>query len=197
MEKFVNHLARVLAVFAALSTVVLMVAIAIDVVARNVFNQSIPGMIELSETSLVFAVFLGLAVAGATNEHVRVTLLTDMLRPKIAQKIRLIAWVLSSLTLVWLTYVTVLRAIQAVSEGESRMGLMAWPLWPARLAIPVGLFALLLVAIVNVGRALKGREPMGDNLLESLENDANYRPAETADASPSPEMVLNNSTGKV
>lgn len=195
MEKFVTGIARVLAVLAALSTVTLMLAIAVDVVARNVFNQSIPGMIELSETSLVFAVFLGLALAGANNEHVKVTLFTDRLGPKTAHRLRFVAWALSSVTLVWLIYATALRAAHAVAEGESRMGLMSWPLWPARLAIPVGLAALLLIAIVNVGRALKGLKPLGNDLLESLDSDPNYQPAESLDFKPMPQMATVDSSG--
>ena len=161
MEKFIRRLSLFLAVLAAGSIVVMVVAIALDVLVRNATGASLPGMIEVAETSLVISVFFGMALAGVNGEHVAVTLLTDRLNEIWAGRANIFAWSMSCVVIVWMLYATTQRAIDSTQMSEERFGLIRWPLYPMRWVIVVGLAVLMLVALVNLIRTLKGNSPMG------------------------------------
>lgn len=161
MERFIRILASALGIMATLATLVMMIAIAIDVVFRALYNRSVPGVLEISETALVTAVFLGLAYTGATNSHIAVDLLTERLPARVTRWVLTVAWGLSSVFLGWITYATFVRATAAFGARETRMGLVAWPIWPARWIIVVGLAAMLLVSLVNFVRTARGKEVLG------------------------------------
>lgn len=72
------------------------------------------------------------------------------------------AWVLAAGILGWLVYASFLRATDSLGRGEVRMGLVSWPLWPARWIIVIGLAAFLLVAVVNIVRLVRGEHLMGE-----------------------------------
>lgn len=48
------------------------------------------------------------------------------------------------------------------------MGLIAWPLYPSRWIIVVGVAAMLLVALINVGRTIRGHEVLGADSTEQV-----------------------------
>lgn len=158
MEKLIVRISQVMGTLAALAIVVLMVAIVIDVVFRYTTGASVPAMVELAESSLIAAVFLGLAWGGVTGSHVAVTLVADRLSPAANRVLAIIVWGASSFFLAWMTYATTLRAISATQRREIRMGLVQWPMWPLRWVIVIGVAMLCLVCVANTVRALRSRE---------------------------------------
>jgi len=160
MEKATIRLGRTLAIISALSIVTLMLAITVDVVFRFISRSSLPGLIELAESSLVIAVFFGLAWAGLRGEHVSVTLLSDRLGSRANHVLDLVVWTLASLFLTWMLYATTVRAISSTEAGEERFGLVRWPLYPLRWVIVIGIAAFLIVAITNLVRVLGGKQPI-------------------------------------
>nr|NLD40386.1 TRAP transporter small permease [Actinomycetales bacterium] len=177
MERIVRSLTSTFGVIATLATVVMMVAITIDVFCRTLYQKSVPGILEISETALVAAVFLGMSYTGATNSHIQIDLLTERLPARVRQVVVTIAWTFTSAFLVWATYATTTRAMKSTAEGEIRMGLVNWPIYPARWIIAIGFAAMLVVAIVNVIRTARGQEVLGFASPEQLA-DAPVRPFE-------------------
>lgn len=171
MKRFVLGTSSFLGVLATLATVTMMVAITVDVIARGVSGASIPGVLELGETVLVAAVFLGLAHTGATNGHIAVDLVTDRLPRRASRWVVAFGWSSTAVILLWLAYATGVRALESTEKNESRMGLVNWPLWPARWLIVVGLVAMLLVAVVNVARLVRGKEVLGYQSFETTVTD--------------------------
>lgn len=162
MEKMAERISNPLGILASASTIILMIGISADVVYRNVWGRSIPGVLELSESALVATVFFGLAYAGTSGSHVAVDLLVTRLPRRVALWTTLCAWVLGAGILVWLTYASFLRAVGSLERGEVRMGLVSWPLWPARWFIVIGFAAFLLVAVVNIMLLVRGKQLMGE-----------------------------------
>lgn len=171
LDRITKAVATPLGVLASLSTIVMMLGISAEVVYRNLKGRSIPGVLELSETALVATVFLGLAYAGVTGSHIAVDLLISRLPARLAHGVVLVSWTLSSVTLAWLTYASFGRATDSLERGEVRMGLVNWPLWPARWFIVIGFAALLLVALVNIVHLLRGRPLLGDERPLLSENE--------------------------
>lgn len=171
MERFVIGLSRAMGVIAASAIVVLMGAIVTDVVTRYLTGASMPAMVELSESALVVSIFFGLAWAGATGAHVSVTLVTDRLAAPVNRILATAVWVLSSLFVAWLGFATYGRAMNATARGETRMGIVEWPMWPLRWVIVAGFLALLSVCLVNLLRVLRGREILPTQLEEHPRRD--------------------------
>lgn len=171
MKKFVLGTSSFLGVLATLATISMMIFITIDVVVRTTSGASVPGVLELSETVLVAAVFLGMAYTGATNGHIAVDLVTDRIPKQISRWVVAVGWTLTCVILAWMLYATGVRAIDSLQSNETRMGLVNWPLWPARWFIVIGLFAMLLIAIANVVRILRHTEVLGYQEFETIVTD--------------------------
>lgn len=161
MDKVARAIATPLGILASISTIIMMVGICAEVVYRNVQGRSIPGVLELSESALVATVFFGLAYAGTTGSHIAVDLLVSRLPKRVAQSLMVVAWVLSAAVLAWLTTANIARATSSLERGEIRMGLVNWPLWPARWFIVIGLAAFCVVALANIVNLVRGAAPMG------------------------------------
>ena len=158
MEKLVVRISQVMGTLAALAIVVLMVAIVIDVVVRYTTGSSVPAMVELAESSLIMAVFFGLAWGGVTGGHVAVTIVADRFSRTVSRMLAILVWGGSSAFLGWFTYATTLRAISATQRKEIRMGLVQWPMWPMRWVIVLGLAMLCLVCVANTVRSLRAQQ---------------------------------------
>lgn len=161
MERAVIAASRVFGILGALAVVLMMVAIVLDVVTRWITGASLPAMVEISETSLVISIFLGLSWAAVTGAHVSVSLLTDRLGEVAGRVTSLIAWVLCTVMAAWFTWGTGIRALSATERNEIRMGLVQWPIWPLRWVIAVGFLILTLVCIANVLRIVGNRRLLG------------------------------------
>lgn len=201
MERFIKSIASALGILATLATLVMMVSIAIDVVFRLLYNRSLPGVLEISETALVTAVFLGLSYTGVTNSHIAVDLLTERLGKPVLRWVLSLAWAISTAYLVWILWATTTRAISSFGYGETRMGLVAWPIWPARWIIVVGLAAMLLVSVANLIRTVRGNEVLGadgdERMKDSPQHPYEYVTGTTANTGTLEAIQLANREGSL
>lgn len=155
MRGVLDRISSVLAIVGALAAVVLMLGITTDVGNRFVTGGSVMGLLELMETSMVFMVFLGMAYAERTGTHVRMTLVTSYSPVRIAAAMRVVGTTCAVLVVFWMAWHTGKQGINSFARGEVQMGLMQWPLWPARLVIPVGMFFLGLQLLFRLGDSAK------------------------------------------
>lgn len=155
-----------LAALASVATLLIMVAVTVDVASRNFLGKSVPGLLEMSESALVATVFLGLAYAGATNAHVSVDLLTDRLPQRAARRLAGVVWLLVAAMMVWYVYATFDRAVSSTASLEITQGLMEWPVWPVRWILVIGYLTFLLVALVNSYLSFMNEPLLGEDETE-------------------------------
>ncbi|KDA05465.1 hypothetical protein DC31_16090 [Microbacterium sp. CH12i] len=164
LEGVITTVEPVTRALASIGVIILMAATVIDVVSRTATGKGLPGVIEITEIILVAMVFLAMTTAGRDGQHIRVVLLTDRVPDAMARVLRSIGLVLSLGVVVWLIIATIDKAITAVRTAEYRFGLISVPVWPARVAIPIGLICLgvvllfLLVAQIAKSTSVVGRE---------------------------------------
>jgi len=158
----VEKMAVPLGALSSLSTIVMMVAISVDVIARNTTGEPIPGLLELSEMALVATVFLGISYAGTTNAHVSVDLLTSKLPVRTSRFLSGLMWLLGSGMVVWFIAATFDRAMQSTEMSEVTLGLVVWPIWPARWLIVIGFVAFLIVALANTYLSFRNEPLLGE-----------------------------------
>ncbi len=155
-------------VFVGLGTfciIALISLVFIDVLARNIFNKPIPGVMEVTEHWLMVPMaFVGIWWAGLKNEHVRVTILTEVLGSKSRLVAELIVGVCAVMFLLLMSWIGLEVAIESYQDGEYA-GAFKIITWPVRFVAAFGLFsfacviALRLYTIVKAGRA---EEPSSD-----------------------------------
>lgn len=157
VERVFNGISTVLAIIGTAAILVVMVAIGADVIKRELTGRSIVGVLELTEVLMVIFIFLGLAEAQRRDMHVQFGAVTAMLPPRVARYLEIVGALASIAYVGWMAYATLGRAIDSVQIREYRFGLIEVPIWPARIAIPLGLAALLLQLALHLYRLASPR----------------------------------------
>lgn len=170
-RRMIHRCTELLALASVTLIVVILMAIVADVVRRSTSGKSVPGVVEWAEVAMVMIVFLALGYAERQRAHVSMTLVVRALRPRIAAVINSIGLLLVLGVVAWMVYVTADRAFTAFEAREFRFGLVRVPVWPARIALAVGLLAYLLeltVRTVDTVRAAfaKDSPPLVDDEVD-------------------------------
>lgn len=173
LRRAVHATTQVLAFLAVLCIVIMLVAIVADVTRRSLAGQSVEGVVELGEVMMVAIVFLGLGFAETRGAHVSMTLLVRKLPSRTAAIVNGLGLLLVVVVVGWMVWVTADRALASFEVKEYRFGLVRVPVWPARIAIAVGLAAyfleLLFRLLDDIQAALgKGPGPVADDGLDAV-----------------------------
>lgn len=131
----------------AICVVIIALATVADVAGREIFGSPIAGVVELCSVLLVMVVFLSFGAAQLEGAHIRVTLLTDRLPGRWQYWINVGVLILCSIFLLALVWISLERAVDSVSVGEQRFGLIRIPIWPARITVVVG-WLIWLIALL-------------------------------------------------
>lgn len=132
------------------TVLVLMLLTTADVVKRSVVGSSVRGVIEITEVALVITVFLGMVGAEVSGAHIRTSVLIDRLRYRIGGIVSMACLLPCIWVTAWITWETALKAQHSYEFGEYRFGLLSVPIWPARVAIALGMAALTLALVARV-----------------------------------------------
>jgi TRAP-type C4-dicarboxylate transport system permease small subunit len=177
LERAVVKVEPPVRVAAGLGVLALMLLTVVDITVRTAAGAGVAGVIEITEVTLVVAVYLGMMTAGRDGHHIRVGLLTDRLPLEAARVLRIIGLATALVIVGWLIWTTGAKALISIETHEFRFGLISVPIWPARLAIPIGLLGLFLVLLQQVLAQIARRETtLGreqqpfEELLESPED---------------------------
>lgn len=155
----IHAITRLLAFAAVLCVVFMLVAIVADVVRRALAGESVEGVVELGEVMMVAITFLGLAYAESRGAHVSMTLLVRKLPLRLAAAVNALGLAVVVGVVGWMVYVTTDRALMSIDLQEYRFGLVRIPVWPARIAVAVGLaayFLELVLRLIDQFRAVGG-----------------------------------------
>ena len=134
--------------------VFMMFSVVAHVTGRYVFNQPIKGIEEANELALVIMVFLGLAFTQSRKRHVEIELVTSRLRPRAREILGILSALIVLGVMILFTVETAKAAIHSIEVGEYRFGATRFPIWPSRIALPVGGFLFCLYVIGDLARRL-------------------------------------------
>ena len=150
---------RLALVSAAVLLAIMLLTVA-DVTGRYVLNRPIRGAIEISMQMMSYVVFLCLAYTLVKGAHVRISLALDSLPQRLRIQAEVIAGLCLCGLLVW------------GSWAQFRDSWVVWelmpaaidiPWWPAKLAMPIGFFAMafqfsayLLSHLIELARLPRG-----------------------------------------
>ena len=154
-------LARALAALACLALALMMLHVTADVALRTLAGQPLTGTIEtVSYYYMVLAVFLPLAWVERRGEHIRVDLFVQLLPAGAQLALYLFACLLGALFFGAMAWQSTLDALRATRGLETIMSNYLFYIWPARWALPLGLWAAVLAVLANAARALTRRQAL-------------------------------------
>jgi TRAP-type C4-dicarboxylate transport system permease small subunit len=153
MRDYLLILDRVLLWTATVALIAIMLLTVVSVTGRYVFSAPIPDDLVFSEMLLVVAVFLPLAYVQRKNEHVNVTLFTDLLPLRWQQVCELVGLAIGCVFFGTLAAATFTDFQQAWDVGAYVDGPLKLPEWPSRFAVFFGItmFFVRLVRDFFVG----------------------------------------------
>ncbi len=161
VERFENFLIR-LGVISGFATLLITLIVVIDVAGRAFFNSPLHSGVEISELLLVTLVFLGLSAAQQQRQNFALEIVTRHLPPRLQTLIEMIGYILCLAIVVLLAWPSTKQAFAAFERGEAGFGIVAFPIWPARFVLAVGLWLLALQFLCDIYRLATGTaRPIG------------------------------------
>lgn len=160
MRVALDKLSLGLAVLASVAIFVMMLTMTGDAIARK-FVGSIPGAFNTSTALLAIAMFLPQAYVQMRRAHVSIDIITNRLSPKTQAILGGIAAVLGVFAFGLLTWAGWQKAWDATILKEAWVGIINYPAWPFRWAIPLGtgVFTLQLISTaIDEFRKLTGKQ---------------------------------------
>lgn len=127
-----------------------MCLIVLDVARRQLTGRSIIGVLEYSEIAMVLIVYLSLGYGQMTRSHVAVDLFLARLTPKARTTLDTAVLLTMGLLLLWFAFHATDAALSSFERREVRTGLAGVAVWPAKLAIPLGVLAMAVQCFAQI-----------------------------------------------
>lgn len=121
-----------------------------DVVGTQFLHSPLPGAKELTESTMVLIVFGALTYAQIQRSHIRVELLYSRVGPRTRALMDVVGDVAAILFFSLLLWQAINEAIFSVQLKEATVGLIRFPLYPARIILAVGTGLLILRLLIDL-----------------------------------------------
>ena len=153
LEKWLRKIERGFCYTAAGLVFVMIFPTTLDVILRYVFNAPLPEMFQLTEFMMVAVVYLGIAYVQQLKDHIKIEIVTQWLPKKIQEALDLFGILVGLVIFAIITWQSGRLAWEAWETQDYTMGIVQFPLWPAKTILPVGvgLFCLRLLLDVLIG----------------------------------------------
>ena len=150
-----DRVSTVSGVLAAISLGSIGAIITAQIVARG-FGHQIPASDDFATWAMVVSIFLALPYAMLHGDHIRITVLLQLLPPRARRIYELQATAISAAIAAWATYYTGIFVYESFTYGEVSQGMLKVPLWIPQVAIPIGMALLTAVLVQRFVRCLRG-----------------------------------------
>lgn len=121
-----------------------------DVIGTQMLKTPLPGARELTESTMVLIVFGALTYAQIQRSHIRVELLHTRMGPRTQAAMDVCADLAALLFFSLLLWQAINEAIVSVELNEATVGLIRFPLYPARIILAAGTALLILRLIIDL-----------------------------------------------
>ena len=152
----VDNISKWGAILAALMVAAIAVLILAEISARSLFNYSLSFAWEYSAYCMAMAIFCGAAYTLRTGGHIRVSLLSSSLSPKLAWGVDLLATILGCGIAAFLAQALVRLAWRSFISGSTSATISATPLVIPQAIIALGALFLTMQLLLRIIRLLTG-----------------------------------------
>lgn len=130
-----------LGVLAAILLILEVLLVSAAVLQREFSIVMLTGTTEYVDVLLAALAFCSLAYAQRSGAHVKVDFVLSRMPTRTASSLGIGGGLCGVVVLAWLTYATFQSGLHAYEIREVRFGLLALPVWPVKLLIPLALAA--------------------------------------------------------
>ena len=161
MQKLLNGFELVMVYVSCLSTFVLMLLTTTDAGGRYLLNRPITGAYEITSNYLMIAaVFLAVCYGYRAGAYIRVTFLADRLPHQVRLYVNYFVQVVSMLYGVLLIVATYQQALRVIANHTNLSSIESIPPGPAYVIVPVGLFFMSLMMLLDIRKVRKGESSL-------------------------------------
>jgi len=146
LSRIVERLALVVLMIGGVGMLMSMFLGVADIVGTQVLSIPVPGPRELTESTMVLIVFGALAYAQIRRAHIRVELVYFQMPPRVRAVMDVITDLASIAFFSLILSQAIPEAQYSLQIGEATVGLIRFPLWPARFILAAGC-ALMIVQL--------------------------------------------------
>ena len=132
IERWLKNIERVFCYVAAGLVFVMIFPTTVDVVLRYVFNAPLPEMFQLTEFMMVGVVYLGIAYVQQLKDHIKIEIATQWMPRKGQDILDLFGNLVGLFIFGLITWQTGRQAWEAWDTQDYTMGIVQFPLWPAK-----------------------------------------------------------------
>lgn len=144
IRSWVQGVSRILGIAAAACVMVMMLVMSLEVFQRTTGQGSLPWSYGLIQLLVVMTVFLAAGYGEQAGEHIRVGFIADMLPARVRVVARALGNLITAGLCALLVWATARVAAESLASGEYQLGVVHFPLWPARVVLVVGLTLLTI-----------------------------------------------------
>lgn len=155
----INGLSAALAIPAGLACMALMIHVIGEVVGRNVFNHPLSGTLEVTQYWWMMAiVFLAFGYTQLKGDHIRATILTEMMEERWQRASQALALVLLGVLAALMGIHGWTSAMASLEIRDASNSAQPIPIWPMAFAVPLGCAAMALQCVASIYEVAIGRD---------------------------------------
>ncbi len=154
MGELLKKMNQFAAVLCGYLLALLMVMLLLDIIFRTA-GHPIIGVGELSMFVMLTTVYLGMGDCERTGDHVKVDFLTERMSPRIKKFFGIFTGLLCAFMLILCTYAMVINTLDSYEGDEAIAGLIAFPVWPVKFIMTVGITLYTLQNLYNFYLTIK------------------------------------------
>lgn len=147
-DKFLKMINKKLAQLCGILLFLIIILLVVNTVSREL-GYPIEGLNSLSVLVLVAVVYLGLSITEQNDQHAAVEILPESLNKPSRKKLDILISVIKIVSIGIFLYAAVPNLFLSIQSGEAFADVVTIPIWPAKLAIVLGLFVFELQIILN------------------------------------------------
>ena len=121
----------------------------LDVILRY-FKVPLPEIFQLTEFMMIGVVYLSIAYVQTLKGHIKIEIATSWLPKKFQDALDLFACIAGLIICVIITWQSGRLAWEAWETQDYTMGIVQFPTWPAKTALPIGVGLLCLRLITDI-----------------------------------------------
>ncbi len=150
LEKWLKKIERGFSYTAAGLVFVMIFPTTLDVILRYIFNAPLPEMFQLTEFMMVAVVYLAIAYVQQLKDHIKIEIVTQWLPQKVQDALDLFGHLVGLVICTIITWQSGRLAWEAWDTQDYTMGIVHFPLWPAKTILPIGIGLLCLRLLLDI-----------------------------------------------
>ncbi|HLS17241.1 MAG TPA: TRAP transporter small permease [Paenalcaligenes sp.] len=161
--KWLENLAKACGVLAAAFLVALALVILAQIISR-MFGRLVPSADDFAAWAMASSVFLGLPYAMLRGDHIRVTLVLQVLPKSLHYGYEILATLIALVVSAWGSYYCIIFVYESFARNELAPGMLPVPMWMPQIGMPIGLVLFTLMLARRLVMSVRGQP------LEESEN---------------------------